>query len=73
MAWNHASALDAEERGDLPHAYTIWRQLAEGGDAQAASAVGLIFSLGRGIGQDQEQATHWFCTAAARGRLRRLV
>jgi TPR repeat protein len=58
------SGIDAWQRGDAAKAITIWRQLAEKGDSDAAFNLGQAYRLGRGVAADSGQAKKWFEVAA---------
>ena len=44
-----------------------WRPLAEQGDADAQSMLGAMYSLGKGVPQDDKVAAKWFEKAAEQG------
>ena len=60
----------ARERGDYAAALRLLRPLAEGGNAEAQSHLGGMYSDGQGVGQDYVQAVNWFRKAAEQGRAR---
>lgn len=59
-AWQHA---------DYSRAVSIWRPLAEKGDADAAFNLGQAYRLGRGVETNLAAAQTWFGRAAAKGHL----
>ena len=63
------AGIDAWQRGDAAKAITIWRQLAEKGDSDAAFNLGQAYRLGRGVAADSGQAKKWFEVAAKAGHL----
>jgi len=63
------AGIDAWQRSDYGDAVTIWRPLAEGGDADAAFNLGQAYRLGRGVPLDLGAAQTWFERAAAKGHL----
>ena len=60
-------AAAAARRGDYETALRVWHSLAEQGSAMAAYNIGDMYSLGRGVGQDQAEAMRWFRRAADQG------
>jgi len=63
------AGIEAWQRSDYTAAVTIWRPLAEGGDADAAFNLGQAYRLGRGVPLDLGAAQTWFERAAAKGHL----
>ncbi len=59
--------VDAWQQGAFNRAVTIWRPLAEKGDADAAFNLAQAFKLGRGVPTDLAQAKIWYGKAAAAG------
>ena len=57
----------AYERGDHKTALQEFRPLAEQGLADAQTALGWMYYLGRGVLQDYVQAHMWYNLAAAQG------
>ncbi|MBQ9405771.1 MAG: sel1 repeat family protein [Desulfovibrio sp.] len=45
----------------------IWRELADAGDGQAMSNLGVLYDLGQGVEVDMGRALHWFAEAAKKG------
>lgn len=60
---------EAYQGGDYETALTIWRTLADRGDAEAQYNLGLMYNNGRGVEQDYSQAAEWFRKAAEQGFL----
>ena len=63
------AGIEAWQRSDYTDAVTIWRPLAESGDADAAFNLGQAYRLGRGVPLDLGAAQTWFERAAAKGHL----
>ena len=63
------AGIEAWQRSDYADAVTIWRPLAESGDADAAFNLGQAYRLGRGVPLDLGAAQTWFERAAAKGHL----
>ena len=59
--------LDAHERGDYVTALKEWRPLAERGDANAQSNLGVMYDKGQGVPQDDKTAVKWYTLAAEQG------
>ena len=55
----------AYARGDYGAAIREWLPVAAAGDARAQHAVGLMYSIGEGVRQDDVQAYMWIDLAAA--------
>ena len=64
---NYKAGLEAYERGDYATALREWRPLAEQGDASAQYNLGLLYTNGQGVPQDDVQARRWFEKAAVQG------
>ncbi|HKC01856.1 MAG TPA: SPOR domain-containing protein [Sphingomicrobium sp.] len=63
------AGIEAWQRSDYAAAVTIWRPLAESGDADAAFNLGQAYRLGRGVPLDLAAAQTSFERAAAKGHL----
>src|SRR6478672_11830312 len=63
------AGIDAWQRADYAAAVSIWRPLAERGDADAQFNLGQAYRLGRGVPISLGQAKTWFERAAASGHL----
>jgi TonB family protein len=57
----------AYNAGDYATALTLWRPLAEQGDARAENNLGVLFENGKGVPQDFAEAAKWYRLAAAQG------
>ncbi len=56
----------AYDRGDFTTAASLFRPLAEKGDAQSQFSLGVMYVLGQGVAPDYAQAADWFGRAADR-------
>jgi TPR repeat protein len=63
------AGIDAWQRADYAAAVSIWRPLAERGDADAQFNLGQAYRLGRGVTINLAAAKTWFERAAASGHL----
>ena len=54
-------------RGDFTAALREWRPLAETGDAQAQYYLGIMYTNGEGVPEDDRQAVYWFQKSARQG------
>jgi uncharacterized protein len=63
------AGIDAWQRADYSSAVTIWRPLAESGDADAQFNLGQAYRLGRGVTINLGAAKTWFERAASSGHL----
>jgi len=61
------AAKTAFNEGDYAEALRLWRPLADSGHAEAQSYMGLMYSEGKGVPQDQKEAVQWFRKAADQG------
>jgi TPR repeat protein len=59
--------LAAYDRGQYREALSIWRPLAEGGDAKAQSLMAMIYELGEGVSRQPRLAVTWYERAARAG------
>lgn len=57
----------AFERGDYAAALRLLGPLAERGDAEAQSRLGVMYAAGRGVPQDYVAAVKWYRLAAEQG------
>ncbi len=57
----------AFENGDYETAFTLWRPLAESGDADAQNYLGILYYLGLGVHRDYKKALEWYGRAARAG------
>ena len=63
------AGIEAWQRADYAKAISIWRPLAEAGDADAAFNMGQAYRLGRGVPVNLGQAQNWLEQAAAKSHL----
>jgi TPR repeat protein len=62
--------LAAYATGDYATAVSLWRPLAEQGDADAQYNLALMYDNGGGVPQDDAEAVRWFRMAAGQGNVR---
>ena len=58
---------EAYLNGDIATALTLWRPLAEHGEAEAQFALGTIYYGGIGVEVDLTESSYWFLRAAQQG------
>ena len=63
------AGIDAWQKGDAAAAVSIWRPLAEKGDADAAFNLGQAYRLGKGVSLDLGEAQNWLERAARKGHV----
>lgn len=63
----YAAAWAANQKGDYAAALRVYRPLAEQGNAAAQNALGALYTLGRGVPQDDGTAVSWYRKSAAQG------
>jgi hypothetical protein len=67
----HAAGMDDVNRslmrGDGASAISALRPLAEKGDPQAQTLLGLMLSIGQGVAKDPKEASQWYLRAAEQG------
>jgi cell division septation protein DedD len=63
------AGIEAWQKGDTAEAVSIWRPLAEAGDADAAFNLGQAYRLGKGVVIDLAQAQNWLERAARKGHV----
>lgn len=63
------AGIEAWQRADYAKAISIWRPLAEAGDADAAFNMGQAYRLGRGVPVNLGQAQNWLEQAASKSHL----
>ncbi len=67
-AWaDFDDGLAAFERGDYATALREWLPLAEQGDVSAQYFLGVMYSYGRGVPQNDAEAVKWYRKAAEQG------
>ena len=59
--------MEELEREDHETAYKLFLPLAEQGNADAQSNLGLMYESGRGVPQDYKEAIKWYRLAADQG------
>ncbi len=64
---NYADARAALELGDYQTAYAEFLKLAQAGDPNAQTALGLLYDEGRGVPKDPHAAVTWYQKAAESG------
>ena len=52
---------------DYPTALSLWRPLAEAGNAEAQRGLGILYDNGLAVARDKNQAVDWYRKAAAQG------
>ncbi|HXJ76012.1 MAG TPA: sel1 repeat family protein, partial [Candidatus Dormibacteraeota bacterium] len=57
----------AWDRGDLRHAFELFSQAAEAGDASSQLDLGYFFDCGLHVKSDKTKAMHWYRQAYRRG------
>ncbi len=62
-----ADYKEALKKGDYASALREISPLAQKGNAEAQSTLGMMYSLGLGVSQNQEEALKWFRKAADQG------
>ena len=60
----------AYDRGDYATALREWKPLAEHGLAEAQHNLGVMYSKGQGVPQDDAEAVKWYRLAAEQGYAR---
>ncbi len=67
LAANFQVGWEAYDRGDYARALQEWGPLAEQGDAGAQVGLGVMYSNGWGVSQDDAEAVKWYRLAAEQG------
>jgi len=68
-AWaDFKAGEEAYDRGDYATALTEFRPVAQQGDADAQFILGVMYSKGQGVPQDDVQAHMWLSLAAAQSK-----
>ncbi|MCH7566103.1 MAG: sel1 repeat family protein, partial [Nitrospirae bacterium] len=68
QAWaDFKAGVEAYQRGDYATALTEFRPLAQQGNAEAQNNLGVMYSKGRGVPQDDAEAVRWYRRAAEQG------
>jgi TPR repeat protein len=63
-------AAGAYERKDFATAVSIWRPIAEQGNAEAQTLLGAMYWSGEGVPRDHREAAKWYLRAAGQGYAR---
>ncbi len=67
-AWaDFQAGLEAADRGDYPTAVSEFQLSAERGDVKARYNLGVMYQLGLGVPQDDQEAVRWYRLAAEQG------
>lgn len=61
-------AYSALEKGNFARAFSMFKQYAEQGDAEAQYVLGTLYHEGKGVDQDSQQSARWIRKAAEQGR-----
>ena len=67
LATTFDDAVAAYKRKDYASALSLFRSLAEKGDAKAEGNLGVLYSHGEGVRQDYAEALKWYRRAAEQG------
>jgi len=70
-AWSgqYEDAIKASRHGDFENAFANFYQLAIVGDSNAMFELSLLYSSGRGVSRDAQQAMRWLKQAASHGNV----
>lgn len=60
-------ARSAYEKGNYTHAFSMYKEYAEQGDADAQYALGVLYYDGKGVIKDIQQSAKWITKAAEKG------
>ncbi len=66
-AADYEKGMEAYQRGDYATALREFKPLAEQGDAEAQNTLGVMYSEGQGVAQDDQIAMKWIRRAAEQG------
>ncbi len=67
-AWaDFRAGVEAYNQGDYATALELFRPLAEQGHAKAQFNLGVMYTLGEGVPQDDKEAVRWYRLAAEQG------
>lgn len=66
-AQNYLAGEAAYKRGDFATALREWKLLAEQGHADAQNSLGIMYSIGIGVLQDDAESMRWHHAAAKQG------
>ena len=67
---DYPAAVEAYARGDHEHAFALFQELADAGDARAQNMLAQLLANGIGTQQDRSAALYWY-RQAAQGRVDR--
>ena len=67
LAADFNKGLEAAQSGDFKTALAEWTPLAEQGDSDAQSNLGLMYSNGWGVPENDKTAVKWYTKAAEQG------
>ena len=67
MLSSYEDGVSAYNRADYATAMRLWLPLAEGGNADAQTMLGVIYEEGQGVSQDYTAALTWYHRAADQG------
>ena len=67
MLSSYEDGAAASDRADYATAMRLWLPLAEGGNADAQTMLGIIYEEGQGVSQDYTAALTWYRRAADQG------
>jgi len=67
FAGSFEDGLVAAGRGDFGQALSLWRPLAENGNASAQNNLGYMFQRGEGVSPNSAEAVRWWLLAASNG------
>ncbi|MBK8639966.1 MAG: SEL1-like repeat protein [Chromatiaceae bacterium] len=62
-----ADAKAAFDRRDYVRSFSLWRPLAQAGDAEAQNYFGYMYESGLGVAQDHGEAVRWYRKSAEQG------
>ena len=63
----YEDGLAAYQRGDYATALQLWRPLAEHGDVDVQTTLGVMYANGQGVPPDYAEAVRWYRKAAEQG------
>ena len=69
FAQDFEKGLKAHREKDYQTALKEWRYLADRGDAEAQSWIGIMYDLGNGVLRDKKEAMVWYRKAADQGHV----
>lgn len=62
------AAVQAYLRGEFNRAAMLLRPIAQGGDAQAQTYMGILYERGKGVPKDYAESAKWYRLAAVQGK-----